>query len=153
MGRNRSQNNQGQAKSQKIKRKKNPITIKPKDKTFLLTQNLTNDKLDTPYIKTFKIIIVKNTTVELFLPETKKFPKFYAFLIKKAPPDTPLAIIWNYSTKEKYEMEKILQKKQGGQKTKFLVKWKNYDISKAILEPKTHLINAQTAFRQFRKAI
>ena len=112
---------------------------------------MTNDKLNTPYIGAFKILNVKNTTVELFLPDTKIFPKFHASLIKKVLPNTPLITTWNYSTKEEYEMERILQEKQGKQKTKFLVKWKGYDISKAIWEPKTHLINAQAAFRQFRK--
>ena len=111
---------------QKIKKrlnaKKNPIIIKPGDKTFLSTKNLTDDKLDTPYIRAFKIVNVKNTTVELFLPDTRIFPKFHVSLIKKAPPDTPLTTTWNYSTKEKYEMERILQKKQKGPKAKFLVK-------------------------------
>ena len=81
--------------------KKNPVTIKPKNKTLLSTRNLTNDKLDTPYIGAFKILNVKNTTVELSLPDTKIFLKFHASLIKKAPPDTPLTTTWNYSTKEK----------------------------------------------------
>ena len=140
---------------QKVKKrlnaKKNPVTIKPGDKTLLSTKNLTDDKLDTPYIKAFRIVNVKNTTVELFLPDTRIFPKFHAFLIKKTPPDTPLTTIWNYSTKEKYEMERILQKKQGEQRAEFLVKWKGYDISEAIWEPKIHLANAQTALKQFRK--
>ena len=48
-------------------------------------------------------------------------------------------------------MERILQKKQGEQKAKFLVKWKNYDIPEATWELKTHLTNAQTALRQFGK--
>ena len=104
------------------------VTIKPRDKTFLSTKKLTNDKLDTPYIGTFKILNVKNTTVELFLPDTKILPKFHAFLIKNAPPDTPLTITWNYSTKKEYEIERILYKKQRDQKAKSLVKWKNYDI-------------------------
>ena len=65
---------------------------------------------------------VKNITIELFLPNTKIFPKFHAFLIKKNPPDTPLTTTWNYLTKEKYEIERILQKKQRYQKTEFLVK-------------------------------
>ena len=132
-------------------KKKNLVTIKPGDKALLSTKNLTNDKLDTPYIGTFRMLNVKNTTVELSLPDTKIFPKFHTFLIKKTPPDTPLAITWNYSTKKEYEIERILQKKQGDQKTKFLVKWKNYDVSKATWETKVHLKNAQTVLRQFRK--
>ena len=83
----------------------------------------------------------------------ENFPKFYAFLIKKTPPDTPLATTWNYSTKEEYEIERILQKKQGDQRAEFLEKWKNYDISKATWEPKVHLKNAQTALKQFRRTI
>ena len=43
---------------------------------------------------------VKNTTIELFLLDTKIFPKFHAFLIKKIPPDTLLTTTWNYSTKK-----------------------------------------------------
>ena len=140
---------------QKVKEKLNAIffvTIKPGDKAFLFTKNLTNDKLDTPYIKAFKIIKVKNTTVELFLPDTRTFPKYYVSLIKKTLPDTPLATIWNYSTKKQYEIKRILQKRQGEQKAEFLVKWKNYDISKTTWKPNAHLANAQTVFRQFRKA-
>ena len=96
---------------------------------------------------------VKNTTVELSLADTKIFPKFHASLIKKVPPDIPLTTTWNYSTKEEYEMEQILQEKQKEQISEFLVKWKGYDISETIWEPKTHLTNVQTAFRQFRKTI
>ena len=96
---------------------------------------------------------MKNTTVELSLPNTKIFPKFYASLIKKVLPDTPLTTTWNYSTKKEYEIERILQKKQGDQRAEFLVKWKNYDISEATWEPKVYLKNAQTILKQFRKAI
>ena len=39
-------------------------------------------------------------------------------MIKKTPQDTPLVTIWNYSTKEKYEMERILQKKTRGTKSR-----------------------------------
>ena len=92
----------------KLDTKKNPVTIKPGDKALLSTKNLTNDKLDTPYIGAFKMVNVKNTTVEQSLPDTKYFPKFHASLIKKAPPDTPLITTWNYSTKEKYEIKRIL---------------------------------------------
>ena len=95
----------------KLETKKNLVMIKPGDKALLSTTNLTDDKLDTPYIGTFKILKVKNTTVELFLPDTRIFPKFHASLIKKTPPDTPLATTWNYSTKEEYEIERTLQKK------------------------------------------
>ena len=138
---------------EKLDTKRTPVTIKPGDKTLLSTRNQTGDKLDTPYIGAFKMVNVKNTTVELSLPDTRIFPKFHASLIKKAPPDTPLVTTWNYSTKKEYEMERILQEKQGEQKTEFLVKWKNYDLSEATWEPKTHLKNAQTTFRQFRKTI
>ena len=97
---------------QKVKKrldtKKNPVTIKPGDKTLLSTKNLTDDKLNTLYIGAFKILNVKNTTVELSLPNTKIFPKFHASLIKKTSPDTPLTTTWNYSTKEEYEIERIL---------------------------------------------
>ena len=92
----------------KLNTKKNPVTIKPGDKTLLSTKNLTDDKLDTPYIGAFKMLNVKNTTIELFLPDTKIFPKFHVSLIKKTPPDTPLITTWNYLTKEEYEIEKIL---------------------------------------------
>ena len=98
--------------------KRNPVTIKPGDKTLLSTKKLTNDKLDTPYIGAFKMVNVKNTTVELSLPDTKIFPKFHASLIKKNPPDTPLITTWNYSTKEEYEIKRILQKKTRGTKNR-----------------------------------
>ena len=89
---------------QKVKKrlntKKTPVTIKPGNKALLSTRNLTDNKLDTPYIGAFRVLNVKNITVELSLPDTKIFPKFHAFLIKKIPPDTPLTTTWNYSTKE-----------------------------------------------------
>ena len=81
---------------EKLNAKRNPVTIKPGNKTFLSTKILTDDKLDTPYIKTFKIVNVKNTTVELSLPNTRIF---HASLIKKTPPNTPLATTWNYQKK------------------------------------------------------
>ena len=137
---------------EKLNAKKNPVTIKPGNKALLSTKNLTNDKLDTPYIRAFKIVNVKNTTIELSLPDTRIFPKFHAFLIKKTPPDTPLVTSWNYSTKEKYELERILQERQGKQGAEFLVKWKRYGISEATWEPRAHLTNAQTILKQFRKA-
>ena len=137
----------------KLNTKRHPVTIKPGDKTFLSTKNLTDDKLDTPYIGAFKMLNVKNTTVELFLPDTKIFPKFHASLIKKTPPDTPLTTTWNYSTKEEYEIEWILQKKQKDQRSEFLVKWKNYDISETTWEPKVQLKNAQTILKEFQKEI
>ena len=111
--------------------KKTFVIIKPKNKTFLSTRNLTNDKLDTLYIGTFRILNVTNTTVELSLPDTKIFLKFYASLIKKIPPDTPLATTWNYSTKKNTKSNGYYKKKQGDQKAEFLIKWKNYDISEA----------------------
>ena len=102
----------------KLNTKKNPVTIKPGDKTLLSTKNLTDDKLDTPYIGAFRMLNVKNTTVELSLPDTRIFLKFHVSLKKKAPPDTPLIITWNYSTKKEYEIEKILQKKTRGPRGK-----------------------------------
>ena len=48
----------------KLNAKKNPVTVKSRDKTLLSTKK--NDKLNTLYIGAFKIINVKNTTVELF---------------------------------------------------------------------------------------
>ena len=136
----------------KLNTKKNPVTIKPGDKTLLSTKNLIDNKLDTTYIGAFKMLNVKNTTIELSLFDTRIFPKFHASLIKKAPPDTPLITTWNYSTKKEYKMEKILQKKQGDQGAEFLVKWKNYDISETTWESKAHLKNTQTVLKQFRKA-
>ena len=81
---------------------------------------MTDDKLDTPYIGAFKMVNLKNITIELSLPDTKIFPKLHASLIKKTLPDTPLTTTWNYSIKEKYEIEKILQKKKGVTKSRVL---------------------------------
>ena len=64
---------------ERLDAKKNPVIIRPGDKAFLSTKNLTNDKFDTPYIRAFRMVNVKNTTVELSLPDTRIFPKFYAF--------------------------------------------------------------------------
>ena len=61
---------------------------------------------------------MKNITVELSLPDTKIFPKLHASLIKKIPPNIPLTTTWNYSTKKIYEIERILQKKTKGSKSR-----------------------------------
>ena len=73
---------------QKVKKKtghkKNLVMIKPKDKILLSTKNLTNDKLDTPYIGAFRMLNVKNIIIELSLPNTRIFPKFHVFFKKKS---------------------------------------------------------------------
>ena len=48
---------------------------------FLQKKYLINDKLDTLYIKAFKKLNVKNTTVELSLPDTIFFIKKFWFVI------------------------------------------------------------------------
>ena len=103
----------------KLNTKKKLCDNQTKRQNTSINKNLTDDKLDTPYIGAFKILNVKNTTVELSLPDTKIFPKFHASLDKKTPPDTPLITTWNYSTKKKYEIERVLQKRQGDQRAEF----------------------------------
>ena len=57
--------------------------IKPKNKTFFSTKNLTDDRFDTFYIKAFKMMNMKNTTVELFLFDTIFSPQIPRFVDKK----------------------------------------------------------------------
>ena len=138
---------------QRLDAKKKPVTVKPGDKAYLDTKNLTNDKLDRPFIGPFEVKSVRNTTVELALPETKIFPKFHASLVKKAPQGVPLCTSWAFSTGEEYEVERIIdERRQSNGQTEFLVKWKNYDVSDSTWEPRGNLDNARTALREFRRA-
>ena len=89
-------------KKKKKKKKKPPQKKSRHDQTrnffFFSIKDLTDDKLGTFYIKPFKIMDVKNTTVEMYLFDTRIFPKFHVSLIKKIPPEIPLTTIRNYST-------------------------------------------------------
>ena len=67
--------------------------IKPKNKILFSTKTLTYDKFDTFYIKTFKIMNVKNTIMELCLPNIKIFSKFHVSFIIKIPLNTFLTTI------------------------------------------------------------
>ena len=101
---------------QKIKKKiykKKPCHDQTRGQNTFIDKNLTNDKLDTLYIGAFKIINVKNTTVDLFLPDTKIFPKFHASLIKKS--STRYTINYNM---ELFDKKRIGNKRNITKKTR-----------------------------------
>ena len=104
---------QKKKKKKKIGCKKKPCHDQTKKQNILSTKNLTKNKLNTPYIGTFKIINVQNTTIELFLPNIRKIPKFHASLIKKTSSNTPLTTTWNYSTKKIRNKTNITKKTKG----------------------------------------
>lgn len=125
--------------------------IQKGDKVLLSTKNLTDKKLDRPYVGAFEVQDIKGTTAHLKLPATGIFPKFHVGLLRKAPDGVPLAKDWHYQKKEEYEIEKIIDENK--QTDEFLIKWKGFPDEENTWKPKRHLKNAQGSLRKFRKAI
>lgn len=50
---------------------------------------------------------------------------------------------------DEYEVEKILNHRKWGKRTKYLVKWKNYDSSENTWEPEENLAGAQNALVEY----
>ena len=62
---------------------KNNVKKKKKDKILLFIKNLTNDKLNNFYIKTFKIKDIRDIITLLTLLNIKIFSRFYISIFKK----------------------------------------------------------------------
>ena len=77
----------------KLNKSKRGINIKKDDKVLLLIKNLTNDKLETSYIRVFKVKEVKGVTALLKLLNTKIYLRFYILLLKKVFSNTKITII------------------------------------------------------------
>ena len=67
----------------KINTKRYNHEIKPKDKVLLSIKNLTNKKLDRPYIGAFKVKKVLGVVIILKLLDIGIFLKFYIRFLKK----------------------------------------------------------------------
>ena len=134
----------------RLDKTKRPVTIEEGQKAYVNTKNMTDEKLDQPFVGPYLVKSVRGTTVELDLPGTKTFPKFHASLIKKAPDKARLKTDWLFSKKEEYEVERIVDKRQNdNNETEFFVKWKNYDWSELIWEPRANLDHAQKALKEY----
>ena len=61
----------------RFNKKKNNVNIKKDDKMLLFTRNLTNNKLNNFYVKTFIVKNVRDITILLTLLNTKTFSRFH----------------------------------------------------------------------------
>ena len=114
---------------------------------------MTDDKLNTLYAGFYEIIIIKRMIVYLALSNTKTYLKFHVSMLKKAPAGITLSQTWAFSRKDKYEIDCIIGEQQIKERTHFLIKWKNYDITDSTWEPRENLDNARTIIRKFRRPI
>jgi hypothetical protein len=82
---------------------------------------------------------------KLKLPKSIKiYPNFHVLLLEKAPDDTKILDnmeLNKNTTKEEYEVKRILQIKKFSRRTKYLMKWKGYNTSENIWEPIKNLMS------------
>lgn len=84
--------NKGKEKiKQREDKKRLSVDIRFGDKVYLSTKNLIEKKLDPVFIGAFLVKEIKGVVATLALPNTKIFPKFHVFLLKKAPDLSVLA--------------------------------------------------------------
>jgi hypothetical protein len=82
------------------------------------------------------------------LKNMKIYPNFHVLLLEKALDDakTPDNVELNKNTtKEEYEVKRILQMKKFSGRTKYLMKWKGYDTLENTWELVKNLISYQVA--------
>jgi hypothetical protein len=64
------------------------------------------------------------------LKSIKIYPNFYVLLLEKAPDDAKIpdnVELNKNTTKEEYEVKRVLQMKKFSGRTKYLMKWKGYN--------------------------
>src|SRR5438270_6531071 len=120
-------------------------TLKRGEKVYLLRKNLKtkrpSSKLD--HVKLGPFEIQEQTgpvNFRLKLPETMRIHSvFHISLLEPAPQNAKLQTQIEIEPDEEYEVEKILDAKQEGQRMEYLIKWKGYDNSQNTWEPTKHL--------------
>jgi hypothetical protein len=129
-------------------------TLQEGDKVYLLRRNIKtkrpSDKLDWKKLGPFKIEKkISEVNYRLSLPRTMRIhPTFHVSLLEPAPANTKLQTQVEVDTEE-YEVEKILDQRQGQQETEYFVKWKGYPHEENTWEPRSNLGSCQQALQQF----
>ena len=141
---------------QNKKRKMTPL-LKKENKIYLHTKNLKinkgkSKKLDHVKVESFFIKNVKrlmNYELNLFV-DVKVWLVFHVSFLKLTHFETLIQITFRYSKQknQKYEVERILRQK--GQQ--YLVKWKEYFITKNTWESRKHLTNCSKKLKKFRES-
>ena len=128
----------------------NISNYKKRQKVYLSWDNLQTkqscEKLDFKQLEAFRIKKQhESVTFELELfKEMKIHSIFHTALIKSASDSTSIAKIMNVKEykDQDYDIEKILMQEEIDEKTHYLVKWKEYDISENTWEFIEHLTKA-----------
>ena len=137
------------------KRSEGP-TLKEGDKVYLLRRNIKtkrpSDKLDWKKLGPFKINKqISSVNYQLSLPQGMRIhPVFHVSLLEPAPKNAKLDRTTE-TTNEEYEVEKILDHRQGQQETEYLIKWKDYDHTENTWEPSSHLTGCQEELEVYRR--
>jgi hypothetical protein len=135
------------------------------DRVWLDGRNLRtlrpSKKLDAKRLGPFKILKkIGSSAYRLQLPAswTRVHPVFNEILLtpyyepmypSQKPPEPPGPI--DVEGHPEYEVEEILQERRRGRGIQYLVKWKGYGHEENTWEPKSSLINAQEALKEFSR--
>ena len=137
---------QGKNTAQQVNKKMlKRLTFKEGDKVYLLMKNLKSkqkcSKLVHIHIRSFKVEQqTSNINYRLKLPEKAQIHQnFHVSLLEPTPADAQVETEWNVEKKDKYDMEKILDKKKVRGKTQYLVKWLGYEDKENSWEPAENL--------------
>ena len=140
------------------KHQKEGPTFKKGEKAFLLHRNIKtkrpSQKLDHQKIGPFTIEEkIRQVNYCLKLPESMKriHPVFHISLLEPAPKNTRTQKDIEIKSKDKYEVEKILNYKQISGQPYYLVKWKDYNTSENTWEPITHLDGCHQKLKGFHQ--
>ena len=132
-------------------------TLKEGDKVYLLRRHIKtkrpSDKLDWKKLGPFKIEKkISETSYRLSLPHTMRMhPTFHISLLEPAPRNAKLETHIEIENNQEYEVERILDARNGQQGKEYLVKWKGYPHSENTWEPKSNLTNCQPLLRQYHQ--
>ena len=116
-------------------------TLKEGDKVYLLRRNIKtkrpSNKLDWKKIGPFKIEKkVSEINYRLSLPNTMKIhPTFHISLLEPAPQNAKLETQIEVDDEYEYEVERILDDREGQQGKEYFIKWKGYEHSENTWEP------------------
>jgi hypothetical protein len=150
---------QSRAISYTNKKRKTAPLLKEGDKVYLLTKNLRTrkptKKLDKVKVGPFFISKrISPVNYRLELPKDAKIHNvFHISLLEPADPETPIQKDFYYQAdgNDEWEVERIMQQRQGKQGSEYLVKWLGYPHSENTWEPESHLTNCQLLLKAFRK--
>ena len=127
-------------------------------KMYLWTDNIKtkwkSKKLNHKSIESFIILKnIKNLSYELKLSAKMRiYFVFYVFMFQQCNQDISIQITETLiELNNKYEVETILGKRTISEKSHYLIKWKKYNISENIWEPRDNLKNCVRMLWHFEK--